>query len=63
MKSNIIFVVSVLTVATLPLLGIWYYLKSSCAERGEMEGYKITKIVATKCYGTNNGYNWEKIWY
>lgn len=41
----------------------YWWMTSSCAERGEMEGYSITKTVATKCYGTNDGKSWQKIWY
>lgn len=46
-----------------PLGGTYWWMTSSCAERGEMEGYSITKTVATKCYGTHDGKSWEKIWY
>lgn len=50
-------------IVAVPLgLGYWW-MTSSCAERGQMEGYAITKTVATKCYGSNDGKDWYKIWY
>lgn len=56
-------VLTVLAFVAICLGAMYWYITSSCAEVGEMHGYSITKTVATKCYGSNNGYNWERIWY
>lgn len=55
---------AVIIVAFSVYLGVpYWWMTSSCAERGEMEGYSVTKTVATKCYGSNDGKSWQKIWY
>lgn len=63
MKEVIAFSVVFIVVVSVCLGLPYWWMTSSCAERGEMEGYSITKTVATKCYGTHDGKSWEKIWY
>lgn len=56
---SIVFILLALVCFGLP----YWWMTSSCTERGEMEGYALTKTVGTKCYGTNDGKSWQKIWY
>lgn len=56
---SIVFILLALVCFGLP----YWWMTSSCTERGEMESYAFTKTVGTKCYGTNDGKSWQKIWY
>lgn len=51
--------VSLIVVA--PLLAIALWMSVSCSQKAEMGGYRVSKIVAMKCYGTNDGVSWKNI--
>lgn len=63
MKEVIAFSTVFIVVFSLCIGVPYWWMTSSCGERGEMEGYSVTKTVATKCYGTHDGKSWKKIWY
>lgn len=56
------FLIATLSVVVCVVGLCYYWMISTCMERAEMEGFSISKTVATKCYASNDGKKWEYVW-
>lgn len=62
-KATIVAILLILLCGFLTFGGVYYWMRSSCNEISEMQGYKLSKTVGTKCYASNDGKLWSKVWY
>lgn len=59
MKKELAFIALLIVVL---LVSVYVWMQIACSEKSEMDGYSISKTVATKCYGSNDGKTWKFVW-